>query len=301
MKTVIFYQHNELRLGVKSGEKIIDVKAVAEDFPQMEHVPNSIEELISGGEQSKQALELLVNKVKLEAPYVFDEQSLHLGPCVPHPQKIICVGLNYKKHADECNMPYPETPILFSKFTNALAGHNDEIVLPQASKQVDYEAELVIVIGKEAKQVLEAEALSYVYGYCNGNDVSARDLQFVSTQWLLGKTSDGFCPIGPYLVSRDEIADPNDLSIKLTLNGEVRQHSNTSDMIFNCAEVISYISKHMTLYPGDMILTGTPEGVIMGNPEDSQQWLKSGDKITVSIEKLGSLTNVMREDEVSQE
>jgi 2-keto-4-pentenoate hydratase/2-oxohepta-3-ene-1,7-dioic acid hydratase in catechol pathway len=136
------------------------------------------------------------------------------------------------------------------------------VEFPSKGTQFDYEAELVMVIGKEAKDVSEEEALSYVYGYCNGNDLSVRDLQFASSQWLLGKTTDGFCPIGPYLVSKNQINDPDNLSIKLTLNGEVRQNSNTSDMIFNCSKIISYISQHMTLQPGDIILTGTPEGVI---------------------------------------
>ncbi|WP_078553451.1 fumarylacetoacetate hydrolase family protein [Bacillus alkalicellulosilyticus] len=294
MKTVMFYHGDELRLGVKVEDSIIDVKEATKHFPNLNGIPITAEELLTGGDLARLALEQMLLDIHLDADYVYPETSLDFGPCVPHPQKIICVGLNYKKHADECNMPYPKTPILFSKFANTLAGHGDVIELPLESQQVDYEAELVIVIGKEAKNVSETEALEYVFGYCNGNDLSARDLQFTTTQWLLGKTSDGFCPIGPYLVSRDEIDNPNDLAIGLTLNGEVRQISSTSDMIYNCEDIISYISKHMTLYPGDIILTGTPEGVIMGEPEESRKWLSQGDEMTVTIENLGSLTNVIK-------
>ena len=147
------------------------------------------------------------------------------------------------------------------------------------------------MIGKEAKYVSKEDALGYVFGYSNVNDLSARDLQLRTHQWLLGKSCDDFSPLGPYLVTADEVGNPNDLSIKTTVNGEVRQSSNTSDMIFHCDEIVSYISQHMTLVPGDIILTGTPEGVVLGLPEDQQVYLKPGDVVTIEIEKLGALTN----------
>lgn len=222
------------------------------------------------------------------------EDSLNYGPCVLDPQKIIGIGLNYKKHAVECNLPFPSAPILFSKFNNTITAHGKEVELPNLSSQVDYEAELAIVISKMAKNLKKEDALSVVYGYCVANDVSDRDLQSQSTQWLLGKSCDGFCPIGPYLVSKEEVGNPNNLNIVTYVNGEIRQDSNSSDMIFNCEEIISFISEHMTLHPGDIILTGTPAGVILGYPKDQRIWLKDGDVVTINIEKLGSLTNTFR-------
>jgi 2-keto-4-pentenoate hydratase/2-oxohepta-3-ene-1,7-dioic acid hydratase in catechol pathway len=255
-----------------------------------------VEELLQGGASALASLEGYVRLVldRNDAMLFHAEESLKLGPCVTKPEKIICVGLNYRKHAEESNMPIPETPILFNKFNNTLAAHEEDVLLPHNSTQVDYEAELVIVIGKKAKQVSKADALEYVYGYCNADDLSARDLQFRTHQWLLGKSCDGFSPLGPYLVSADEIGDPNDLGIRCYVNGELRQDSNTSDMIFHCDEIVSYISDHMTLEPGDIILTGTPAGVVLGYPEAERVWLKDGDVVTVEIEGLGTLTNRMR-------
>ena len=174
---------------------------------------------------------------------------------------------------------------------NTLAGYNT-IRLPKNAEKFDYEVEMVIVIGKEAKNVSKDEALSYVFGYTVGNDLSARDLQFRS-EWLLGKTCDHFGPIGPYLVTADEL-DPTNLNIQCSVNGEVRQSANTRDMIFDCATLVSYLSEHMTLKPGDIIFSGTPEGVILGYPEDQQVWLKSGDEVQVSVENIGTLVNVLK-------
>lgn len=294
MITVIFRKDEQLALGVKTDKGIFDVEAAIHKHPEVRNVPHSVSALISQGEEGEQRLNRLVDQAFHDDDLFYTEDSLTFGPCVPNPQKIICVGLNYKKHADECNMDYPAAPLLFSKFNNTLTGHGEDVLLPAKSSQVDYEAELVIVIGKQAKDVSKEDALSYVYGYCNGNDLSARDLQFKSSQWLLGKTCDGFSPIGPYLVTQDETGDPDNLSIRSIVNGEVRQDSNTSDMIFNCKEIISYISEHMTLYPGDLIFTGTPEGVITGYPEEKQVWLKDGDEVTIEIEKLGRLINTLK-------
>ncbi|MGG1572194.1 fumarylacetoacetate hydrolase family protein [Fictibacillus sp. NRS-1165] len=295
MKTLTFKKDGEWALGVKTERGVLDVKeAVHLLMADAEGIPETMDELILKGEKGKEALQRLADTEIASDDVFYREDSLTLGPCVVSPQKIICVGLNYKKHAEESNMALPETPILFSKFTNTLAGHLQEVRLPERSLQVDYEVELGLVIGKTARNVEVAEARNYVYGYCTANDLSARDLQFKTGQWLLGKTCDGFSPAGPYLVSDDEIEDPNRLPLKTVLNGSVRQDSNTSDMIFSCEEIISYISQHMTLYPGDLILTGTPEGVIMGEPEGERNWLKDGDEVTVEVEGLGQLTTIMR-------
>lgn len=296
MKTLTFYAEDKLKLGVKTGQGILDVDKALSKIPAADAVPTSVEELLQGGASALASLEGYVRLVldRNDATLFHAEESLKLGPCVTKPEKIICVGLNYRKHAEESNMPIPETPILFNKFNNTLAAHEEDVLLPHNSTQVDYEAELVIVIGKKAKQVSKADALEYVYGYCNADDLSARDLQFRTHQWLLGKSCDGFSPLGPYLVSADEIGDPNDLGIRCYVNGELRQDSNTSDMIFHCDEIVSYISDHMTLEPGDIILTGTPAGVVLGYPEAERVWLKDGDVVTVEIEGLGTLTNRMR-------
>lgn len=210
---------------------------------------------------------------------------------VTSPEKIICVGLNYLGHIEESKVKEtPKEPVLFSKFNNALAAHNEKIPVPTVGEQFDYEAELVMVIGKEAKNVSKEEALSYVFGYSVGNDLSIRDLQFKSGQRLLGKTADKFAPVGPYLVTANSI-DPTHLAISLKRNGEIVQSSNTKYMIFDCAAIISYISQHMTLKPGDLIFTGTPEGVILGHPEDQRDWLKPGDELEVVIEDIGILRN----------
>jgi 2-keto-4-pentenoate hydratase/2-oxohepta-3-ene-1,7-dioic acid hydratase in catechol pathway len=221
-----------------------------------------------------------------------DEAGLTLGPCVPRPEKIVCVGLNYRRHAEEAGMAVPETPILFNKFANTLAACGEDVPLPgDLAEQYDYEAELCVVIGRTARRVSEAEALDFVWGYCNCNDVSARDLQFRSTQWMLGKTLDKFFPIGPHLVSADEAGDPQAMALRCLVNGDVRQDSNTADMVFGVAELVAYISRHFTLEPGDVIATGTPQGVAQGRPE--KPWLRPGDEVVVEIGPLGQLRNRM--------
>ncbi len=210
---------------------------------------------------------------------------------VPWPGKIICVGLNYRSHAQESKMAIPESPVLFNKYNNAVCGSKSVINPPGDARQMDYEAELVLIIGKSGSHIPEEQALDYVAGYCNGNDVSARDLQFRSGQWLLGKSCDHFAPMGPYLVTADEIKDPDNLEITGWRNEEIVQHANTRDMIFSSRELISYISRYMTLSAGDVIFTGTPEGVILGMPSDSQKWLEPGEKISVEIQGMGRLVN----------
>lgn len=202
----------------------------------------------------------------IESDYLKSE-DLHILPPVSRPEKIICVGLNYLDHVSEGpDLDVPEEPVLFSKFNNALAADEEDIPKPLDGEQIDYECELVVIMGETAKDVSEEEALNYVFGYTIGNDLSVRDLQFRSGQWLLGKTPDKFAPIGPVVVTSDSI-NPNQLNISTKRNGKIVQQSNTDKMIFNCAKIISYISKYMTLKPGDLIFTGTPEGVILGYDE----------------------------------
>jgi len=297
MKLVTFVEHGQYRLGVATASGVIDVAAAAALLPNVGSVPTGVHAVIEGGNDAVGALNKLVEAVSSDASVASRvaraEDELTYGPCVTHPNKIICVGLNYRKHAEETNAPIPQYPILFNKFNNTLTGNGHDVPLPRVSNEVDYEAELVIVIGKTAKYVDKASALDYVFGYCNVNDLSARDLQLRTPQWLLGKTCDKFSPLGPYLVTADEVGDPNALDIRCLVNGEVRQSSNTSDMIFPCDEIVSYISQHMTLVPGDIILTGTPEGVVLGLPPEQRVYLKPGDVVTIEIEKLGSLTNRM--------
>ncbi|MBU7592661.1 fumarylacetoacetate hydrolase family protein [Metabacillus halosaccharovorans] len=295
MKLLTFKQDNQLKLGIKTDKGVLHVEEAAK-FLNVE-VPLSIEETLSN-QNKLEALQVLVKEgLEHSKESIFlDEKEITYGPAVPKPGKIICVGLNYKKHAEESNMPLPEYPILFNKFDNTISAHHDTISLPFNSLENDYEAELAIVIGKEAKRVSKEDALEYVFGYCNANDLSSRDLQFRTPQWLLGKSCDGFSPIGPYLVTSDEVGNPNQLKIKAIVNGEVRQNSNTSDMIFKCDEIVSYISDHMTLSQGDIIFTGTPEGVILGMPEEERVYLKEGDEVTIEIEKLGSLTNSFKQE-----
>jgi 2-keto-4-pentenoate hydratase/2-oxohepta-3-ene-1,7-dioic acid hydratase in catechol pathway len=297
MKLITFIQNDQFRLGVKTEQGIVDIAAALTSVPSGASIPTTVHEVIDGGKAAVEALQKYVEFALVlsdqKQAFLLEEAALTLGPCVTHPNKIICVGLNYRKHAEETNAAIPEYPILFNKFNNTLTGHGHEVPLPKVSQKVDYEAELVIVIGKTAKYITKETALSHVFGYCNVNDLSARDLQLRTQQWLLGKSCDKFSPLGPYLVTADEVGDPNQLEIKCTVNGEVRQNSNTSDMIFHCDEIVSYISQHMTLVPGDIILTGTPQGVVLGYPLDKQVWLKDGDQVTIQIEKLGSLTNTM--------
>ncbi|TLS52912.1 fumarylacetoacetate hydrolase family protein [Paenibacillus antri] len=297
MKLLTFVENGEFRLGVVTPTGVVDVAAATALLPSVGNVPTDVHAVIEGGNDAVGALAKLVEAAASDASVSSRvtrvEDELTYGPCVTHPNKIICVGLNYRKHAEETNAPIPKYPILFNKFNNTLTGKGHDVPLPRVSNEVDYEAELVIVIGKEAKYVDKAEALDYVFGYCNVNDLSARDLQMRTAQWLLGKSCDKFSPLGPYLVTADEVGDPNALDIRCIVNGEVRQSSNTSDMIFHCDEIVSYISQHMTLVPGDIILTGTPEGVVLGLPPEQRVYLQPGDVVTIEIEKLGSLTNRM--------
>ena len=217
-----------------------------------------------------------------------DDVKFH--PPITRPGKIIAIGLNYSDHAAETGAEIPEKPIVFAKYPNTITGPGDPIRIPRITDKADYEAELAVVIGERARNVEAKNALDYVFGYMNANDVSSRDLQFSEGgQWTRSKSIDTFAPIGPYLVTKDEVEDPQNLSVKCTLNGEVMQDGNTEKMIFSVAEIISFLSTGMTLEPGDIILTGTPPGV--GAAREPQVFLGDGDEVTIEIEGLGSLTN----------
>lgn len=277
---------DQVHLGVKTEQELFDISKISAKYGV--DAPANIDQVIAEGEKGLLQLTELIKK----ASDPISEETIQYAPAVLHPEKIICIGLNYSSHSEECKTDLPTSPVLFSKFNNALAAHQETIHLPKSAEKFDYEAELVIVIGKEAKNIAKEDALSYVFGYTVGNDLSARDLQFRTGQWLLGKTCDQFAPIGPYVVTSDEI-DPSNLNIECQVNGVVRQSANTRDLIFDVATIISYISKHFTLKPGDVIFSGTPGGVILGYPEAEQHWLKAGDKVTVSIQNIGSLTNTL--------
>jgi acylpyruvate hydrolase len=212
-----------------------------------------------------------------------------LLPPIPRPGKIICLGLNYSDHAAEAGMDLPVAPELFAKFANSLIGHEMPIKLPKVSEQVDYEAEMAFVIGRHANAVSAAEALDYVAGYTILNDVSVRDYQARTTQWLPGKSVDNTTPIGPWIVTPDEIGDPQNLDIALEIDGEELQSSNTSQMVFGIERTIEFISSVISLDPGDVISTGTPHGV--GLVRTPPRWLRAGENVTVTIDGIGSLSN----------
>jgi len=276
-------------LGLRTERGVFNVSAAETQF--REGAPTTID-MVFKGQGDIAGINRLVSKANVSADaarYYYPVDKAPFGPCVTNPEKIVCIGLNYRKHAAETGNPVPKQPILFNKFNTALNNHGGRIsVSEEDAKEFDYEAELVIVIGRTARNVSEADALRYVFGYCTGNDFTARDLQRRSSQWMVGKTLDGSAPLGPWLVTADQV-DGDNLKIECHVNGEVRQSSNTSDMVFNCKQLVSYISRYMTLKPGDIIFTGTPEGVISGYPKEKRVWLKPGDKITTAIEKLGEL------------
>jgi 2-keto-4-pentenoate hydratase/2-oxohepta-3-ene-1,7-dioic acid hydratase in catechol pathway len=215
--------------------------------------------------------------------------DLELGPPVPDPEKILCLGLNYLEHATEMALEAPSAPTLFPKFRNALAGSGEAIVIPRDARQVDYEGELAVVIGRRGKDVPEERAFDYVAGYMPLNDVSARDLQMATSQWTAGKIPDTFAPCGPVLVLKDEISDPHALTIETRVNGATLQSASTAQMIFGVAQTVSFISRLVTLEPGDLIATGTPVGV--GYRREPQVFLEPGDVVEVEIEGLGTLVN----------
>ncbi|MGY0694910.1 fumarylacetoacetate hydrolase family protein [Virgibacillus sp. FSP13] len=238
-------------------------------------------------ERAKEAYNYIVHHTNEN--YMFEKAEVSLSTPMPTPSKIICVGKNYAEHAVEMKSDIPDYPVLFAKFSNALIGPEEVIEKSPSTNKLDYEAELAVIIGKEASHVNKANALDYIAGYSIGNDISARDLQKRTPQWLQGKTLDRSTPVGPWVVTRDEIGDPSNLSICSYVNGEKRQDSNTRHFIFDVPYLIEFISDLITLKPGDIILTGTPNGV--GFAMDPPQFLQDGDKVSLKIEKIGELEN----------
>ncbi|MCM3675131.1 fumarylacetoacetate hydrolase family protein [Peribacillus simplex] len=286
MKIATFSVQTEQHIGIVQDDQIISLTALGpEEFPAC--MKKFIER---GSELRSRAEQLIEQRVNDDA--IFKLSEVKILPPIAKPDKIICVGLNYFDHCKETGMEPPESPVIFSKYSNAITGHNDTIEIPINSTEVDFEAELAFVIGREAKHVSEEEAYDYVFGYTIMNDISARDLQFQDGQWSRGKTADTFAPLGPVVVTHDEVGDPHNLAISLELNGVIMQDSNTSNLIFTVPKIISFLSQSMTLKPGDLIATGTPPGVGMGrNPKI---WLKNGDRMNVSIERVGTLSNYVK-------
>jgi 2-keto-4-pentenoate hydratase/2-oxohepta-3-ene-1,7-dioic acid hydratase in catechol pathway len=278
------------RLGVRTGRGVLDVPQAASLLNMF--APATLDDLLQNEDgPSVQAVVDASLKSDAAKAAFREESTLEYGPLVSRPEKIVCVGLNYRKHAAEIGAAVPQYPVLFNKFSPALNRHRGTVKLPvDLATQFDYEVELVIVMGRTAARVSEADALSYVAGYATGNDFTARDLQNGrGGQWMVGKAIDQFAPLGPHLVTADQI-DPDNLRLECRVNGEERQSSNTSDFVFNTRSMISYISNYFTLKPGDVIFTGTPEGVIQGMPANRQVWLKPGDTVACSVEKLGELS-----------
>jgi 2-keto-4-pentenoate hydratase/2-oxohepta-3-ene-1,7-dioic acid hydratase in catechol pathway len=278
MKLITYLSNGALRTGaVVADNAVVDISAAGSALQIMMDAgarANAAKLAASGARTMMSSLDLLM-------------------PIAP--AKIVAIGLNYRDHAAETNQPIPQKPVVFAKFPNSLANPNATLTFySDMTKEIDFEAELGIVIGKTAYRVSEANALSYVGGYVCANDVSARDLQKTDEQkqWVLGKSFDDSCPIGPMLVTSDEVPDPQKLAIKCILNGQVVQSSNTAQMIFGTAQLVSYLSHYMTLNVGDLIVTGTPPGV--GMARTPRLWMKDGDEVVIEIEKLGSLRNRIR-------
>lgn len=278
-------------LGVKTDRGILDVRraSLALHLP----VPLTLDDLLQEGGASELAHLVATARTSRHTDSLYvDEAQITHGRLFAEPGKIVCIGLNYRDHAKEAGEKVPAVPILFNKYNNALTNHGATIRLPtEVATKFDYEVELLVAIGRRAHNVPLEDASKCIAGYCTSNDFSARDLQLEldGHQWMIGKTLDDFAPIGPYFVCADLVEDPNDLNIECRVNDETRQHSNTSSLVYNTEYLVSYISRHFPLEPGDLIFTGTPPGVILGMPKEKQVWLKAGDRIACSVGNLGEL------------
>jgi 2-keto-4-pentenoate hydratase/2-oxohepta-3-ene-1,7-dioic acid hydratase in catechol pathway len=281
MRLLRFEHQGESYLGLRNGDTVINLNQADAS------ISRDMGEFLASGDKGKSAAATALSKSDTAIPI---DQVKILAP-VSNPEKVICIGLNYADHAAESGMAVPPEPVVFSKFRSAIAGPGDPVTIPPISAKVDYEVELVVIIGTAGKDIPLGEAMKYVAGYTVGHDVSARDFQLEKPggQWLLGKTFDGFAPIGPEIVTPDEIEDPHTLGIRCFVNGEKVQDSSTAQLIFNIDELIAYLSNVMTLQPGDLIFTGTPPGVGMG--KNPQRWLKPGDTVRCEIDGIGSLEN----------
>ncbi|MEE2894486.1 MAG: fumarylacetoacetate hydrolase family protein [Planctomycetota bacterium] len=287
MKIAHFRDHHEavVRIGILDGDVVRDATGLLDPFDPtaLDHGVNDRFDLDGGFlERTRAGLD------GLPALAVSDVRLL---PPVPRPGKVICIGLNYADHAAESGMEPPESPLVFSKFPSNVVGPDDAVPMPLGESESDYEAELAVVIGRRAWRVDEAGAMNHVLGYSCSNDLSARAFQFADGQWQRGKSCEGFCPLGPFIATVDEIADPHDLRIQLRLNDETVQDSSTNQLIFGIPALVAHLSSFVTLEPGDVILTGTPPGV--GFARKPPIRLKSGDRMEVEIDGLGVLRNTM--------
>tara|TARA_Y100000591_G_scaffold303015_1_gene298557 strand:+ start:739 stop:1602 length:864 start_codon:yes stop_codon:yes gene_type:complete len=282
MKLIRFGSTNDEKPGIELSDGTrIDVSAFGEDYDEFFFGSNGIKRLTQW-----------LSANKSNCPII--GEGIRLGPPIDRPSKIVCVGLNYAKHAKESGMEVPTEPVLFFKASSAIVGPNDDVILPKKSEKSDWEVELAIIIGNKASYVKESEAMDHVAGYVIHNDISEREYQLErSGQWVKGKSCDTFAPMGPFMVTTDEIDDPHNLRLWLKLNGETMQDSNTSDLIFGIPKLVSYISTYMTLLPGDVISTGTPFGVGLGL--DPQKYLKDGDVMELGIDGLGISKQYVRD------
>lgn len=281
MKLIRFGTAGNEKPGIQlNSGKRIDVSDFGSDYTEEFFENNGLEKL-----------ENWLKKNQASCPEINDEKRL--GPPITRPSKLVCIGLNYAKHAEESGMDVPKEPVLFFKATSAIVGPNDDLIIPKGSQKTDWEVELGVVIGKKASYVSEEDAMDYVAGYVLHNDYSEREYQIERYgQWVKGKSCDTFAPLGPFLATKDEIPNPHKLDLWLKLNGEIKQQSNTSDFVFNVPQVVSYISQFMSLLPGDIISTGTPFGVGMGLKP--QRYLKAGDVVELGIEGLGTSKQLAR-------
>ena len=283
MKLATYLTGDDARAGVVVGDELFDAWTALGDPGR-----RSLRELIAEDRVGELG-EVLAGDYGVEPV----AGEWRLGPPIPDPEKLICIGLNYRAHAEEFDLDIPEAPTVFAKFRNALVGDRATVTLPATSTKVDFEAEVAFVIGRRAKDVAAEEALDHVAGYTLLDDLSARDLQFLTPQWMPGKVFDGAAPCGPWLVTPDEAGPADAIDISLTLNGEEMQSSNTADLIFPIPELVARLSSWMTLEPGDIVSTGTPSGV--GSGRDPRVWLEDGDRVVVSSSRIGELeTTVAR-------
>ena len=278
MKLVTFEQKGTSEPGLLINTNVVGLRAAGFD---------STLDVIGGGQHARALIDEWMKSPPVE--HVAPLDSVKLMAPILRPPKIICVGLNYRDHAEESKMEIPKVPTIFSKYATAVIGPGDTIRLPLVSAKPDYEAEFAVIIGKGGRNISKEAWQDHVFGYTNLNDVSARDYQMATSQWMIGKTFDTFAPMGPAIVTADEIADPHDLDISLTINGEMLQHSNTKNLIFRIPDLIEYLSAVFTLEPGDVISTGTPAGV--GFARKPPRWLVPGDEVVVHVAGLGELRN----------
>ncbi len=299
MRFCSFSHQSKNRFGFELQEgRIVDLLEAGGELAARGELSTSQQELLgaldlkswlSRGAESIEVARRIGELLEENSEAIYPREDVRFLPPIPDPEKIICIGLNYRDHAEEQSRSLPQNPLIFAKFSSSLIGYDDEIKLPAISQKVDPEAELCVVMLESGKELSLERAREAIAGYTIGNDVSARDLQFSDKQWVRGKSCDTFAPCGPFLVTEDEIGDPHQLKIELSVNGKVQQSSNTQNLIFDCYTLVSYISQSITLKTGDLIFTGTPGGV--GVFRKPPVFLKAGDVVEISIEKIGTLRN----------